>query len=243
MRSLEKQAIFFRSPIRMGSLVVLLLAAFVLNGCMTTRGILYLNPTRSGAYLSKENKPTQKKPLVEKAVEEARKLLRTVPDGNRVLGGFCTDNKLARQISDIQDLAPLCRKKLKKYQNKSNLYKALDWGFFGATVASGLFLSIGGFAASPEAKGPIVVASGSMMLAFVLTTSIGPFARISSHQQSLSERLDNYMWTIRRRITNEVCNAPNRATAAYRLARIHNTIHTMCTATQPDTGLYKLPKQ
>lgn len=213
---------------------------------MTTRGVIYLSPERSGAYLAKENKPDsgKEKVLVEKALKEARELLRMVPDGNRILGGFCTDPTIARKIADLQDVAPQCRKKLKRYQNKSNFHSTLFWSFFGATGATGLGMALGGFLGSPgEVRAGLVIGFGSAMVALALTTTIGPFARISSRQKTLGQRLDNYMWTLRRRVTAEVCTAPNRATAAYRLAQIHRTLHTMCTSNKPDDGLYTIPNQ
>ncbi len=226
--------------------VCLLVCGLFLSGCMSTRGIIYLNPERSGAYLAKEKKPTdsQKKQTVEAAVEKARVLLRTVPDGNRILGGYCTDSRLARQISDIQDLAPTCRVKLKKFQNKSNFHTSLFWGFLGGTAATGIAMVIGGLAPEPgEVKAGLVIGFGIPMVALALTNAVGPFARIASRERTLGERIDNYMWTLRRRISVEVCTAPNRATAAYRLAQIHRRIHKWCTTDKPETGLYVIPNQ
>ncbi len=224
----------------------LLIGLFLGSGCMTTRGIIYLNPTRSGAYLAKEKKPTQskKKVMVEKAVEEARKLLRTVPDGNRILGGFCSTPAISRTLAKIQDLAPLCRKKLKKHQNTSNIHQALFWSFLGATGVTGISMALGGFLAEDGAtKGALVLGFGIPMMTFALVNTIGPFARIASRQRTLGGRIDNYMWTIRRRISVEVCNAPNRATASYRLAKIHQSIHTMCTSVKPDDGMFRIPQK
>lgn len=213
---------------------------------MSTRGVIYLNAERAGQYLAQEKKPSrsEEKVLVEKAVEEARKLLRTVPDGNRILGGYCTDSALSKQISDIQDLAPRCREKLKIYQNKSNLHSALFWSFLGATAASGLGMAIGGFAAQDgQTRAGFVLGFGIPMLTFALTNAIGPFARISSAEKTVGERIDNYMWTLRRRISVEVCTAPNQATAAYRLAKIYRSLHSYCASNETDDGLYRMAEQ
>lgn len=215
------------------------------SGCMSTRGIIYLNSERAGQYLAQEKRPSrsEEKVLVEKAVEQARILLRTVPDGNRILGGYCTDPALAKQISDIQDLAPICRTKLKQYQSKSNLHSALFWSFLGATGAFGVGMSIGGFAAPDgQTRAGLVLGFGIPMLALALTTAVGPFARISSAEKTLGEHIDNYMWTLRRRISVEVCTAPNQATAAYRLAKIHRSMQTYCSEAPPDDGLYRMPE-
>ena len=171
--------------------VLLLVVGSMFSGCMSTRGIIYLNPERSGAYLAKEKKPTasKKQKTVEGAVEKARVLLRTVPDGNRILGGYCTDPKLARQISDIQDLAPNCRVKLKKFQNKSNLHSTIFWSLFGAASATGIAMVVGGLGAQDgPTRAGLVIGFGIPFVATALTSAIGPFARISSRQQTLGQQ-------------------------------------------------------
>jgi hypothetical protein len=212
---------------------------------LNTRGIIYLNPQRASDYLAKEHQPKNpnaRQQQIEVAVEDARKLLRTIPDGNRILGGYCTDPQVMQQIQQIQELAPNCREQLHVHQSNSNLHGIIFWSLLGATAATGVTMAIGGVAISDgQARVQWLLGWGIPMLSFALTNSIGPFARLQSYHRTIGERIDNYAWTLRQRISVEVCTAPNLSTAQYRLTQIYKATKQHCTVKTPDDGLYELP--
>lgn len=217
-----------------------------LTGCMNTRGVMYLHPERSGVYLAKENKPKgkAKDPSVEKSVEKARELLRDLPDGKRRLGGFCTDPDIVRKLRQMMSQTSTCRAKLKLTQNTSNNYAWIYWGIMMGTAGAGLATIIGD-AASPDGdtRAAVVLAFGITTLTLALTNAIGPFYRIHTAQHAIGTRLDNYMWTLRKRISVEVCTAPNKAYAFYRLNRISKRLKRECSDKEGSNGTYTLPSR
>lgn len=225
--------------------LVLTSAMLVQTGCLSTRGMMYLHPERSAAYLAKESKPAQKKnsALVESAVEKARVLLRDVPDGRRRLGGFCTDPHVIKKLRTMMKVTPTCRKRLGVLQKKSNVMGVVFWSLVGATAGTGIMALVGGAAASDDIKAGVVLGFGIPMLTFALVNGLGPFSRIQDQNKAKGMRLDNYMWTLRQRVSVEVCTAPNKATAYHRLNKIAERLNYLCTSTKPDNGLYTLPNQ
>ncbi len=230
--------------VKVSLLIFLATLAVTSTGCVYTRGIMYLNPEKVGTYLSKEEKPekllNEDKILVEEAVEEARKLLRKIPDGNRILGGFCTDPEIRKEILSIQDYSSSCRKRLEHYQNKGNLYTAIHWGIAGGAAATGLGMIIGGLIpAKGETRAGLILGFGIPMLTFALVDAFAPFARWSSQYSKKATYLDNYIWTLRRRISVEVCTARDRSIALFRLKKIKKQVDILCKGS-PKEAEYKL---
>lgn len=225
---------------------LLLPASILFSGCMGTRGMMYLHPERSAVYLSKENKPSGKKSsvMVEGAVQKARDLLQTIPDGRRRLGGFCTEKDISKRLRKLMLSTPKCRQKLALFQNQSNTFGVVFWSLLGATAVTGLAGVIGGAAAPDgDTRATLMIVFGSISLVTALTNSIGPFSRIQDRNKALGMRLDNYMWTLRKRVSVEVCTAPDKATATHRLGKIEARVNKLCVSEKPDNGLYELPSK
>lgn len=223
-----------------------LLLAFS-SGCVTSKGVLYLQTETVQDYLAKEQRPaptTPEKTLAEKGIEEARKTLRDVPDGDRILGGLCTETDIKQELQAIVDRAPTCRKRQQSHQTRGNTYAIVFWSLIGGTAATGAAMLIAGIAAIPNpsttAAAPgLALGFGIPMFLAALTTQIAPFRRWQLESQEIAIRLDNYLWTLRKRISIEVCNAPNRQTALDALRFIASTMDASCRDEKEDDGLYR----
>lgn len=174
--------------------------------------------------------------LEERKAEE--ELLTKIPDGDRILGGFCTDPETNSKLQEFQALQAKCRTKLKKHVNGANLNGGLYWGFLvGTAVAGGgIFL---GFIPEDKALGGILsVIFGGLSLTGALVSGLGGFDGRQERHKMYAYRLDNYMWTLRIRIVSEVCNAKTVEIARIKLKQIYNQAGRMC-GVHPDDGIYR----
>jgi len=237
---------FTSSPSHLFLLPALALGVFF-SGCVTSKGVLYLQTETVQQYLSKEQRPqasTAEKILAEKGIEEARKTLREVPDGDRILGGFCTEAEIRQELQSIVDRAPMCRKRQQHHQTRGNTYAIVFWSLLGGTAATGAAMMIAGIAAIPNsttvsAAPGLALGFGIPMVLIALTTQIAPFRRWQLESQEIAIRLDNYLWTLRKRISIEVCNAKDRQTAFDALRHIASTMDVSCRDDKEDDGIYK----
>jgi hypothetical protein len=231
-------------------LLALLVFFLSLNaGCLTARGVLYLEKEQIETYLAKEKRPTgggEKEKMLEQSVEKARALLREVPDGNRIMGGFCTQKYVTDKFQELVDASPTCRKKIKVYQNQSNTYGIVFWSLLGATAGTGLAMGISIAALPPtSANGAARVGLGlgfgiPMVLLAIANTSV-PFSEWQDEARVKMQRIDNYMWTLRKRVQIEVCNAGSEDVAFDRMDEISRDFKLLCNAPETDDGVYRIP--
>lgn len=218
-------------------------------GCLTARGVLYLEKEQVENYLAKEKRSVgggEKEKMLEQSVEKARALLREVPDGNRIMGGFCTQKYITDKFQELVDAAPTCRKKIKVYQNQSNTYGIVFWSLLGATATTGLAMGIG-IAALPMSNGSARVGLGlgfgiPMVLLAITNTSV-PFSEWQDESRVKMQRIDNYMWTLRKRVQIEVCNAGSEDVAFDRMDEIVRDFKLLCNAPETDDGVYRIPSK
>lgn len=219
-----------------------LLCTVAISGCTNTRGAIYLHSEKVNVYLAREKKPelsSKKAKKVESALVQARDVLKKVPDANRILGGFCTKPSVIAKIRKIQDLAPKCRLKLKALQDTSNTHGIISWSILGGTAATGVAMVLGGLFAPDDAKVPVAVVFGSIMLVSALTNGFGPFSRWYETYRVRATKIDNYMWTLRKRIGSEVCIAPSLEVANISAQKIVKEFKDICTSKLEDDGTYR----
>jgi hypothetical protein len=219
------------------------------SGCLVARGTLYLEKERVDTYLAKEQRPPEvkgdKQKEVEAAVEKSRLLLRQVPDGNRIMGGFCTQKYVLDKIQEIIDNAPKCRDKLQIYQSQSNVNGIVFWSLLGATVGAGIAMGLGVALPQGPNSGSLRVGLGLgfgiPMVLLAITNTTVPFSEWQDEARVKMNRIDNYMWTLRKRLQIEVCNAPSEDLALDRMDAITIDFKMMCNAPDADDGTYRIP--
>ena len=215
------------------------------GGCMTTRGALYLQPDKIDVYLLKADQPTlntKDKEHVESAIKKTKTLIGTIPAADRILGGYCKEADIVEGLEKLVKMAPSCRSRLERYQNRSNLYGALYWGFFAASASAGVAMTLGGlFANTSELKAGLAVGFGIPMLVLALVNGVAPFDRWQEENKALGKRLDNYLWTLRQRVSGEVCNAPSMAAARSRIEEMQQKLKELCQDKEEDNGHFPPP--
>lgn len=228
-------------------LPMLLVCVMLFPGCLTSRGVMYLGKERVDDYLAKEKRPASakgKKKEVESVIERSRLLLRKVPDGNRIMGGFCTKKYIREQFQELIDVAPKCRKKLKLYQGSSNVNNIVFWSLLGSSIGLGVALGVS-VAATPPQEGNtrlvLALVFGSLTVATAIVNTTVPFNEWQHEARVKMGRIDNYMWTLRKRVQIEVCNARNRDVAFDRMDMITRDFRLLCTAPEQDNGIYRIP--
>ncbi len=240
---------------RVTSLGLLFGVLLWMTGCTSTRGSLYLRNESVHDYLKKKLEVSKKCKeakddsmkkehcqLVDSAVEEAREMLKSVPDASRRLGGFCTKPEILSQLRMIQDEAPTCRKKLKSYQNTSNTNGIVYWSILGGTALTGAAMVIGGVLAPDDGtRAGVVLGFGIPMTLAALTNAIAPFGRNYTVNQYKAYRIDNYLWSLRVRISIEVCNAADLDAAVRHVQEIVKDTKAYC-AGRDDDGLFRPDK-
>ncbi len=213
-------------------------------GCSSTRGVMFIKPMRVGKYLAQHgyNDLKNKKNLTsaEKKKLAHQKLMSKVPDGDRILGGFCTDSQVVAQLNELQTIQSQCQKKLKYHTDRAAVQGTLYWSFLLGTVGTGTAMIIGGVAASKDAAPVLAVLFGGLTLSSALISGIFGFDGNQERHKLRAQRLDNYMWTLRVRIVSEVCNAKSVEIARAKLKRIQQRTRYFCSM-QPDDGIYRPP--
>ncbi|MCB9643167.1 MAG: hypothetical protein H6728_08835 [Myxococcales bacterium] len=219
----------------------------MLAGCtVNVKGIMYLQKERVTRYIA-EKKPTGKNALVK---ENYQDVLKEVPDGDRILGGFCTNDEIAKEISMLRNLTQQCHRKLQKYQrdgtHNGNVYVGLLGGTIGAgalTIMAGILGAAGVFGAPASASanigGWLVLGFGVPTLALSLANSIGGFNYRYREYKRQAIRLDNMMWTMRLRLGVEVCNARNVDRARVKVGNIRRMMEMTCAENFNDDGTYR----
>ncbi len=251
--------------------VSMLVLGFVSTGCHTTRGVMYIKPDRVGKYIKqlkeeeaasapapapakdgkngkdgkdgKDGKAPAPAPAQPNEAELQKRYanLENVPDGNRILGGFCTDPAVKNNLFELQKLEPKCSTKVNTLSKQAKTQGILYWTFLGLTTVSGAGMVVGGVAAPSDVAGPLALGFGIATLTFAVVNGVGGFDGRQERLKLLSSRLDNYMWSLRMRIMFEVCNAKTVELARTRLKRIMTQAEMYCSE-KPDDGTYHPPK-
>ena len=79
-----------------------------------------------------------------------------------------------------------------------------------------------------------------MVLLAITNTSV-PFSEWQDEARVKMKRIDNYMWTLRKRVQIEVCNAGSEDIAYDRMDEIARDFKILCTAPETDDGVYRIP--
>ncbi len=220
------------------------LLAPLLAGCsVNVKGIMYIHKDPVARYIA-EQKPTGKDALVKEKFQET---LKEVPDGDRILGGFCTNEEIAKEIEMLRGITQACHRKLQKYQQdgsyNGNVYVGLLAGTIGAgllTITAGVLGAVGAFGTdSGNIGGWLVLGFGVPTLALSLANSIGGFNYRYRENYRQATRLDNLMWTMRLRLGVEVCNARNVERARVKVANIRHMMEMTCADNFSDDGTYR----
>lgn len=231
------------------SLVLLFLACAVSAGCaLQTRGAMYLQKERVGVYLDKTKRSQPPKGIDLTTYLIWRGRLGEMPDGNRILGGFCTDEGVVPVLEAIDGLRPTCQKRLYKEASAANYQGKLFWGFLGFTLSSGavaIGMGAGALAASDTGTKDILgfMAAGFGAAAFVsaLVNGFGGFDARQEKYKLYTRRIDNFMWSLRQRVIVEVCNAKSRGAAVQQIVYIYNMTKRYCTSGEAGDGTYRIP--
>lgn len=217
-----------------------LFALFHLAGCQSFKNAMYLKKGRAGDFYNKQQTALSPAQANERA--RMRKLVATMPDSNRVLGGFCTDKQVIASLDEVRKLGDDCRNRLTDFADQAHLQGRLYWGFLIASIATGAGMIIGGLAPSdPEVKGWLAFSFGSATLTLSLINGLGGFDGRQTVLTMQAKKLDNLMWTMRLRILAEVCNAKNVTLARRQAAQIARMTRNMCVANPKDDGVYHIP--
>ncbi len=216
--------------------------ALALSGCLKTRGVMYLKPKQVGVYLSETKGESPPEGIDSNTWKYWREQMPKVPDGNRILGGFCTDKRVLHVLDAIDQLGPTCQKRLYREMKDANFQGKLFWSFVGVTASSGLLAII--FAAvpiDPEARAWLGFTFGTISLTSAMVNFFGGFDARQEKFKMRAKQLDNFMWTLRLRISNEVCNAPDVQTARRQIVQIYRMTLRFCTAPRKADGSYYIP--
>ncbi len=230
------------------SLVLLLVFSVGSAGCLQTRGAMFLQKQRVGVYLDKTKgvRPPEGVDFTTFLIWRAR--MSEMPDGNRILGGFCTDKKVLPVLQAIDTLRPTCQRRLYREASSANQQGKLFWGFFSTTLGAGaLAIGMGAGALAvtdPDAQkalGVVAAVSGSVALLAALINGLGGFDARQEKYKIRTKRIDNFMWSLRQRVIVEVCNAKNLGTAVQQSVFIYNMTQRYCTSEESGDGTYRIP--
>jgi hypothetical protein len=216
----------------------------MLFGCsVDVKGIMYVKKEQVGTYIDRE-KPTGKETLVQ---QDYQKILSQVPDGDRILGGFCSQPDMQEDLKRLEELTNLCQKKLRQYTEDGNNNGRIYVGLLGGTIGGGLALIGAGIIgvavpSTAEAMGWVVLGFGVATLALSLANSIGGFNYKYRENKRQAVRLDNMMWTMRLRLGVQVCNASSAERARIRLRNISHMMEMTCNTNFQDDGIYRPSK-
>jgi hypothetical protein len=217
------------------------------SGCLHTRGAMYLQKERVGVFLENTQEQAPAKGVDLETHKKWRERLANVPDGNRILGGFCAeDEQILTVLRAIDGLRPQCQQRLYDDASSANFQGRLFWGFLGGTVlaGTGTIIFAGLALSSDTAKtglGITGVIFGITTLVGALTNTLGGFDARQERYKILARRLDNFMWTLRLRVMAEVCNAKDRNTAHQQVVYIYKMTQHYCTHSLGDDGTYRIP--
>ena len=201
-------------------------------------------PSTQKAKDTEENKPKTEAgtqgdpPFVLNTVN--RGLLQELPEGRKILGGYCNDEQVKAEIQKIQELQKVCSSRVNEFRNGANLFGGLYWGFLGTTFATGgAMIASGLLIEDKNTASLLAVVFGSVSLVSALTSGLGAFGARQELYKKDATKLDNYMWTVRARLLNEVCNAPSEKVARMRIKKVSTKLKRFCTANIHDDGIYR----
>ena len=216
----------------------LLLAALTLGGCQSVKGVMYLHPKRVGDHLAKTNNSLTETDYI----RQRRKWIRKIPDGNRILGGFCTDKQVLISLKKLRKLAVHCSRRTHGLATRAGLQNSLFWGFLLSTAAAGAGMIITGIAIQDaEAKGWTSFAFGATTFTLAMITGLGGFDGRQSVLNMRAKKVDNFMWTMRLRVIAEVCNAKSVRAARQQMAQLARDTKRLCITEPLDNGYYTIP--
>jgi|GEM_PF-1413844 len=189
----------------------------------------------------KEAPAAEEKPNAAAAYSaEDRVNMMNMPNGKNILGGYCNRPEIGAFIAKFEALETTCRTRLKKYTKSANLNGGLYWGFMLGSIATSAGMIAGGLL--PEDKGTAAgVAVGFGIGTFVLAT-VGLAGGFDGRQELNKEKaiyLDNFMWTLRHRFRDRICNAPNKEEAKVRAENLLKKFTTLCIDPKDKDGFYR----
>ena len=234
-----------------GAIALIFLALLTsTTACFHTKGSMYLGKNSVGSYLDKNKEIIVPKGVDSKTYKEWHKNLGKIPDGNRILGGFCASNQKVRTILSAMDsMRPLCQHRLYQDTRGANLKGKLFWWFFaGSTGAGATTILTSAIALSASSKdtqtnwGVVSVVFGTFTLAGILVNSLANFSARHDRHKILANQIDNFMWTLRLRIISQVCNAKDDGTAVQQAVFIYKMTQRICTHPRSGDGNYRIPK-
>lgn len=227
-------------------------------GCLNTRGIIYVKKDKVGTFLAKADGTSSEKeggkskeptsqpaeasgeepPFVLNTINRAS--LQELPDGRKIMGGYCNEGEVKAEIQRIQEMQKVCGSRVNEFRNSANLFGGLYWGFLGATFATGAGMVASGLLIEDKnTAATLAVVFGSISLVSALTSGFGSFGARQELYKKDATKLDNYMWTVRARLLNEVCNAPSQKVAQMKAKKIGHKLKQYCTANVHDDGVYR----
>lgn len=231
-----------------GLILMLMILASTGTGCLHTRGAMFLGKGRVGEHLEKTRGQRPPEGVDFETYITWRQRLSEMPDGNRILGGFCSDNSVEPVLQAIDGLRPQCQKRLFQDASSANLQGRLFWGFLGTTIGTGaaaFAFGGGAFAVSDAtAKTVLGVTSavlGTSALLAALINGFGGFDARQERHKIEANRIDNFMWSLRQRVIVEVCNAKDRATAVQQIVYIYKMTQQYCSRSDSGDGIYVIP--
>lgn len=229
-------------------LLVLMMLGSTGVGCLHTRGAMYLGKGRVGEHLEKTRGQRPPDGVDFDTYVTWRQRLSEMPDGNRVLGGFCTDSSVEPVLQAMDGLRPTCQKRLFQDASAANLQGRLFWGFLGTTIGAGataVAFAGGAFAVSDSSAktglGVAAAVAGTTSLLAALINGLGGFDARQERHKIQANRVDNFMWSLRQRVIVEVCNAKDRATAVQQIVYIYKMTQQYCSRDDSGDGTYVIP--
>ncbi|MEM1009102.1 MAG: hypothetical protein AAGJ35_08865, partial [Myxococcota bacterium] len=176
--------------------------------------------------------------------EEFLEQLRKVPDGNRILGGFCSAPELRDDLYRLQSLAQRCREKLRSLRDGGSTQGNVYAGLLTTTIVSGVAAITSGAIGASTPNGQEVGAwmffgFGTVTLIAAVINDLGGFRYRYREAKRQATRLDNLMWTMRLRVGVEVCNASSEQQAQVKLQNITHRLQSSCAEQYKDDGVYR----
>ncbi|TNE47484.1 MAG: hypothetical protein EP343_20145 [Deltaproteobacteria bacterium] len=218
------------------------------SACLNTRGAMFLGKGKVAEYLEKTRGKNPPKGVDFDTYITWRQRMAEMPDGNRILGGFCTDPQVVPVLEAIDDMRTTCQKRLYRDASAANYQGKLFWGFLSATLVAGagaFALGGGAFAVQDESTkdglGITAAVFGGLALVAALTNGLGGFDARQERHKIEARRVDNYMWSLRQRVTVQVCNAKSRGAAVQQIVYIYKLTQQYCTRAKVGDGYYTVP--
>lgn len=219
---------------------VLLLAflgslAFLSSGCINVRGVMYVGKRKVNDFLT-DRKPDQAGlPSTPKRLE----YLRQVPDGERILGGFCSDPEISDGLKSLRSRQAECITKVDGFSDRARTNAIVHYSLLSSTAVLGSLMIVFGVAIPEKGVAAgLAVGFGAGALVSALVDSFGSFDSRFWQNKTAAERLDNYLWTMRVRVSVEVCNAPDLQIARVRMRQIVRNFQSTCSPKYEDDGTY-----